>query len=130
MFGGFYCNGKTLSFQALGLSSESMGRTTTGQIVNLLSNDVNRFDEVKSCGTRKALAIKKSEVTEKYQPFLALFPQITLNLHYLWVGPLQAIVIIVFLWYEIGPSCLAGLSAIALMVPVQTWFGKLFGIFR
>lgn len=60
----------------------------------------------------------------------ALFPQITLNLHYLWVGPLQAVVIIIFLWYEIGPSCLAGLSAIALMVPVQTWFGKLFGIFR
>ncbi|XP_042369269.1 ATP-binding cassette sub-family C member 4-like [Plectropomus leopardus] len=86
--------------KALGLSSGSMGQTTTGQIVNLLSNDVNRFDEI------------------------------TLNLHYLWVGPLQGMVIIVFLWYEIGPSCLAGVAVIALMMPVQTWFGKLFGIFR
>ncbi|XP_037617803.1 multidrug resistance-associated protein 4-like isoform X1 [Sebastes umbrosus] len=86
--------------KALGLSSESMGQTTTGQIVNLLSNDVNRFDEI------------------------------TLNLHYLWLGPLQAMVIIVLLWHQIGVSCLAGVAVIAVMLPVQTWFGKLFGIFR
>uniref|UniRef100_A0A3B4ZXD9 Multidrug resistance-associated protein 4-like n=1 Tax=Stegastes partitus TaxID=144197 RepID=A0A3B4ZXD9_9TELE len=86
--------------KALGLNSESMGQTTTGQIVNLLSNDVSRFDEI------------------------------TINLHYLWLGPLQAIVIIVLLWYEIGPSCLAGVAVITLMMPLQTWFGKLFGIFR
>ncbi|XP_041822005.1 ATP-binding cassette sub-family C member 4-like isoform X1 [Chelmon rostratus] len=86
--------------KALVLSCESMGRTTTGQIVNILSNDVNRFDEI------------------------------TANLHYLWLGPLQAIVIIILLWYEIGPSCLAGLAVIALMMPVQAWFGSLFGIFR
>ncbi|XP_061642245.1 ATP-binding cassette sub-family C member 4-like isoform X2 [Phyllopteryx taeniolatus] len=86
--------------KALRLSSQAMGQTTTGQIVNLLSNDVNRFDEI------------------------------TLNLHYLWVGPLQAVVIISFLWYEIGPSCFAGMAVLAFMMPVQTWFGKLFGIFR
>ncbi|XP_061760631.1 ATP-binding cassette sub-family C member 4-like [Nerophis ophidion] len=86
--------------KALRLSSQAMGQTTTGQIVNLLSNDINRFDEI------------------------------TLNLHYLWVGPLQAAVIITLLWYEIGPSCLAGVAVLALLIPVQTWFGKLFGIFR
>uniref|UniRef100_A0A3P8VQU0 Multidrug resistance-associated protein 4-like n=1 Tax=Cynoglossus semilaevis TaxID=244447 RepID=A0A3P8VQU0_CYNSE len=85
---------------ALRLSSYSMGQTDTGQIVNLLANDVNRFDEI------------------------------TINLHYLWLAPLQAVVIIVFLWHEIGLSCLAGVAVVALMLPVQTWFGKLFGIFR
>ncbi|XP_029521276.2 ATP-binding cassette sub-family C member 4-like isoform X1 [Oncorhynchus nerka] len=86
--------------KALCLSSAAMGETTTGQMVNLLSNDVNKFDEV------------------------------TNNLHYLWIAPLQAVVVIILLWYEIGPSCLAGVAVLLFLLPLQTMFGKLFGSLR
>ncbi|KAJ8389751.1 hypothetical protein AAFF_G00114570 [Aldrovandia affinis] len=86
--------------KALRLSSTAMGKTTTGQIVNLLSNDVNKFDEV------------------------------TIFLHFLWVGPLQAGAVIGLLWYEIGPSCLAGMAVLVFLMPLQTLFGRLFSSLR
>lgn len=86
--------------KALCLSSSAMGKTTTGQIVNLLSNDVNKFDDV------------------------------TIFLHFLWVGPLQAAAVVGLLWVEIGPSCLAGMVVLMFLMPVQTMFGRLFSKFR
>ncbi|KAM8873018.1 ATP-binding cassette sub-family C member 4 [Synchiropus picturatus] len=86
--------------KALCLSSSAMVKTTTGQIVNLLSNDVNKFDDV------------------------------TIFLHYLWVGPLQAAAVTGLLWQEIGPSCLAGMVVLLFLMPVQTLFGRLFSKFR
>uniref|UniRef100_A0A8C4HN06 Cystic fibrosis transmembrane conductance regulator n=1 Tax=Dicentrarchus labrax TaxID=13489 RepID=A0A8C4HN06_DICLA len=81
-------------------SISAMGKTTTGQIVNLLSNDVNKFDDV------------------------------TIFLHFLWVGPLQAAAVVGLLWLEIGPSCLAGMVVLMFLMPVQTMFGRLFSKFR
>ncbi|KAK7154854.1 hypothetical protein R3I93_009716 [Phoxinus phoxinus] len=86
--------------KALCLSATAMGQTTTGQIVNLLSNDVNKFDEV------------------------------TIFLHFLWIGPLQAAAVIGLLWQEIGPSCLAGMAVLVFLMPLQTMFGKLFSKYR
>uniref|UniRef100_A0A3Q2X5M2 Multidrug resistance-associated protein 4 n=1 Tax=Haplochromis burtoni TaxID=8153 RepID=A0A3Q2X5M2_HAPBU len=86
--------------KALCLNSSALAKTTTGQIVNLLSNDVNKFDEV------------------------------TLYLHFLWIGPLQAVSVIILLLYAIGPSCLAGMAVFFFMMPVQTMFGRLFSRLR
>uniref|UniRef100_A0A4W3IBQ5 Multidrug resistance-associated protein 4 n=1 Tax=Callorhinchus milii TaxID=7868 RepID=A0A4W3IBQ5_CALMI len=86
--------------KALRLNNVALGKTTTGQIVNLLSNDVNKFD------------------------------QATIFLHFLWVGPLQAIAVIALLWQEIGPSCLAGVVILLILMPVQTICGKLFSVLR
>ncbi|XP_043846485.1 ATP-binding cassette sub-family C member 4 [Dromiciops gliroides] len=86
--------------KALRLSNAAMGKTTTGQIVNLLSNDVNKFD------------------------------QVTIFLHFLWAGPIQAIAVTALLWMEIGVSCLGGMAVLLILLPVQSCFGKLFSSFR
>ncbi|DAA23784.1 TPA: ATP-binding cassette, sub-family C, member 4-like [Bos taurus] len=91
-----FVNRNKYNKSALRLSSSAMGKTTTGQIVNLLSNDVSRFD------------------------------QVTMFLHYLWVGPLQAIAVTVLLWMEIGISCLAGMAVLIILLLLQSCFGKLF----
>ncbi|XP_069457992.1 ATP-binding cassette sub-family C member 4-like isoform X2 [Ovis canadensis] len=86
--------------KSLHLSSSAMGKTTTGQIVNLMSNDVNRFD------------------------------QVTMFLHYLWVGPLQAVAVTALLWMEIGISCLAGMAVLIILLLLQSCFGMLFSSLR
>lgn len=56
--------------------------------------------------------------------------QVTIFLHFLWVGPLQAAAVVGLLWAEIGPSCLAGMVVLMFLMPVQTMFGRLFSKFR
>uniref|UniRef100_A0A8B9YLC7 Multidrug resistance-associated protein 4-like n=1 Tax=Bos mutus grunniens TaxID=30521 RepID=A0A8B9YLC7_BOSMU len=87
-------------FEAFHLSNLALRKTTTGQIVNLLSNDVKRFD------------------------------QVTTFLHYLWVGPLQAIAVTALLYMEIGISCLAGMAILIILLVLQSCFGKLFSSLR
>ena len=76
--------------QALKLSNSALGQTTVGQMVNLLSNDVNRFD----------LSV--------------------LFIHYLWAGPLQLIIVTALLCQKIGPSALVGAVLLIAAVPLQS----------
>ncbi|RUS91065.1 hypothetical protein EGW08_001193, partial [Elysia chlorotica] len=86
--------------KCLRLSNKAMNESSVGQIVNLMSNDVNRFD------------------------------QAVIFLHFLWVGPLQALAVLIILWHELGPSVLAGFVVLLLLIPVQGFMGKLFSKLR
>ncbi|XP_076453870.1 ATP-binding cassette sub-family C member 4-like isoform X2 [Babylonia areolata] len=86
--------------KAVWLNNSGMSQTTTGHIVNLMSNDVSRFDKG------------------------AMF------LHFLVIGPLQAIVVLVILWIKLGPSVVGGFVVVLLLIPVQGIMGKMFSKLR
>uniref|UniRef100_A0A7N8XVA8 ATP-binding cassette, sub-family C (CFTR/MRP), member 2 n=1 Tax=Mastacembelus armatus TaxID=205130 RepID=A0A7N8XVA8_9TELE len=75
--------------KALVVSNDTRKESTVGETVNLMSADAQRFNDV------------------------------TNFIHLLWSCPLQIILSIVFLWIELGPSVLAGLAVMGLMVPIN-----------
>uniref|UniRef100_H3DGG8 ATP-binding cassette, sub-family C (CFTR/MRP), member 2 n=1 Tax=Tetraodon nigroviridis TaxID=99883 RepID=H3DGG8_TETNG len=75
--------------KALMISNDARKEATVGETVNLMSADAQRFNDV------------------------------TNFIHLLWSCPLQIILSIVFLWLELGPSVLAGLAVMVLMVPIN-----------
>lgn len=60
-----------------------------GETVNLMSADAQRFMDVANF------------------------------IHHLWSSPLQIILSIVFLWGELGPSVLAGIAVMVLLIPIN-----------
>ncbi|KAM3862958.1 ATP-binding cassette sub-family C member 2 [Diretmus argenteus] len=75
--------------KALLVSNDTRKESTVGETVNLMSADAQRFNDV------------------------------TNFIHLLWSCPLQIALAIAFLWLELGPSVLAGLAVMALMVPIN-----------
>ncbi|KAL2743664.1 putative multidrug resistance-associated protein lethal(2)03659 isoform X1 [Vespula maculifrons] len=80
--------------KALRLSRTALGKTTVGQAVNLLSNDVNRFD----------VAI--------------------IFLHYLWIAPLETIIITYFMFSEVQIAAIIGVATLLMFIPLQGYLGK------
>ncbi|CAL8104322.1 unnamed protein product [Orchesella dallaii] len=78
----------------LRLSKSAQGKTTVGQITNLLSNDVNRFDFN------------------------------LLHILWIPMGLLQMAIFAVFLWKEFGVASLTGLSVVIFLIPIQYWNGR------
>jgi len=75
----------------LKMTRTALGETTIGQAVNLLSNDVNRFD----------VSI--------------------IFLHYLWLGPLETIIITYVMYHVIGVgvSSIIGVASLLMFIPLQ-----------
>lgn len=76
--------------KALRLSQNALGETAPGKVVNLLSNDVNRFEWVSLC------------------------------LNSMWIAPLLSFIIACLLWKEIGVAGLIGIAIIFVVVPIQS----------
>ncbi|XP_061402316.1 probable multidrug resistance-associated protein lethal(2)03659 [Musca vetustissima] len=80
--------------KALRLSKTAMVNTTSGQMVNLISNDVGRLDTS------------------------------VIHMHFIWIGPLEIILVTFFIYKEIGLSALIGVIVMLLFVPIQGYMGK------
>ncbi|XP_066267632.1 ATP-binding cassette sub-family C member 4-like [Branchiostoma lanceolatum] len=89
-----------LIISTLKLSQAALGKSNTGQIVNLMSNDVNRFDM-------------------GFQ-----------FVHYLCIGPLEILVVMILLYGDMGPPSLAGLGFIIFQFAISGRIGRLFATYR
>eukprot|EP00755_Sulcionema_specki_P021424 Sspe_Gene.74191::Locus_45697_Transcript_1_1_Confidence_1.000_Length_4003::g.74191::m.74191/K05673/ABCC4; ATP-binding cassette, subfamily C (CFTR/MRP), member 4 len=84
----------------LRLSTASLATTTTGHLVNLVSNDTERLDQS--------------------LPFL----------HFLWMALVKIGVALYVMWLKVGPSALAGMGLCLLLGPLQYAQGRIFGRLR
>ncbi|KAB0798125.1 hypothetical protein PPYR_09118 [Photinus pyralis] len=101
---GMQCRIATCSLiyrKLLRLSKASNDNTAAGQVVNLLSNDLARFDIV------------------------------PIFLHYIWIMPLQTVIAGVIMYNSVGYAAFAGLVAITIQaVPLQGYLSYLQGKLR
>ena len=81
--------------KCLSLSNSARKEYTVGQIVNIMTTDANAFQEV--------------------------IP--TLNM--IWSMPLQIILALVFLYWELGPAVFGGVAILVLLVPFNIYMGRL-----
>ncbi|CAH0405949.1 unnamed protein product [Chilo suppressalis] len=83
------------------MNNASLGDTAAGKVVNILSNDMQRFD-------------------------LAM-----LFLHYVWIIPIQMAAVCYLGYMQAGPAALVGLAAIIVIaLPIQGVLGNLIGKLR
>ncbi|XP_034193261.2 ATP-binding cassette subfamily C member 4 [Osmia lignaria lignaria] len=87
--------------KVLRLSKGALIQTTPGQIVNFLSNDVSRFDEL------------------------------SFYLNFIWITPLQIIIIAAIIWQKIGILTIVTIGSLMLIIlPIHSIFIKLSGKMR
>ncbi|CAG2115875.1 unnamed protein product, partial [Medioppia subpectinata] len=82
--------------KSMRLNHSALRQTTVGQILNIMSNDINRFDDL-------ALHSKS-----------------------LFVGPLQAAIVLFLLWPYLRWACLTGMGILVLLIPFQVLMGRMF----
>ncbi|XP_056429817.1 cystic fibrosis transmembrane conductance regulator isoform X2 [Hyla sarda] len=80
--------------KTLKLSSKVLDKISTGQLVSLLSNNLNKFDE--------GLALA----------------------HFVWIAPLQVILLMGLIWDLLQASAFCGLGFLVILALFQAWLGQ------
>ncbi|KAJ3055696.1 Multidrug resistance-associated protein 4 [Rhizophlyctis rosea] len=70
--------------------------SSTGYILNLISNDVQRFEDA--------------------APFA----------HYIWVGPVHLFLVMYFVYNNLGAAGFASIGVLMAFIPMQAWFASIF----
>ncbi|XP_044009489.1 probable multidrug resistance-associated protein lethal(2)03659 [Aphidius gifuensis] len=86
--------------KSLKLSRVALGEKSIGQVVNLLSNDVSRFDNA------------------------------VVFLHYLWISLVETALVTYFMYLEVGWSAVIGMFSLLMFIPLQGWLGKTSSVLR
>ncbi|KAJ3127452.1 Multidrug resistance-associated protein 4 [Nowakowskiella sp. JEL0407] len=74
--------------------------SSSGLIVNIVSNDVQRFEDC--------------------SPFL----------HFIWLGPLEVLIVWYFMYQQIGLASIAAVASILMLIPIQGMIAKRFQTLR
>lgn len=78
----------------------SFDNTSVGQVLNILANDFNRFDELGHV------------------------------LIYILIAPIQSIIVICIMWQFVDMACVGGMVILFMFIPFQGLMGRLFNRFR
>ncbi|ELU01685.1 hypothetical protein CAPTEDRAFT_228216 [Capitella teleta] len=74
-------------------------------------------------GTRLGMWLRISAGTLMYR-------KLTQFIHVIWLAPLEMLIVMGILWSKLGPSSLAGLALLLLLIPLQGVLAKLFSVLR
>ncbi|CAF0920721.1 unnamed protein product [Adineta ricciae] len=85
----------------LAIQTSAIQQTTSAQIINLLSDDISKFDELWTDG------------------------------HFLWVGPLETLFTFLILWWIVGlVPTICSVITVLLLIPIQFVLSRLFAHYR
>ncbi|KAJ3652249.1 hypothetical protein Zmor_018230 [Zophobas morio] len=86
--------------KSLKLSQSTIADNTAGHLLNLLANDVGRFE---------------------YN---------VANVHFLWMGPLETVVICALTYWMLGATAIIGIAILLGFIPVQFYLAKRVSVYR
>ncbi|KAK1784907.1 hypothetical protein P4O66_018335, partial [Electrophorus voltai] len=111
--------------KTLKLSSRVLDKISTGQLVSLMSANLNKFDQA---STKQAtslffhLSVISSEIVFALQSLVMA--------HYVWISPLQCILCVGLIWELIEVNSFSALAAISLLGVIQACLSHKMGPYK